>query len=271
MQILPGLGFRGDTNLSRGQTAGLGHLHLDVELNLAERQPARYLLAGRVHEVPSGQLFAFWAGNPHHLLEYPAGEAVLLHWVTVPLGWLQEWGFDPRFLGALLAGDLIATDHRGDDAARMAEWVALSRDPDDGRLIALHEIHARLRRMQRAWLGGERAAAREGEALPQPVLRMLEALIAHYREEVDVDAIAAAAGLHPNYAMGLFKRSCGHTIHQYLTELRLAHAQRLLITGDDAITELALDAGFPSLSRFYACFKRRWGITPSAYRERYGA
>jgi len=268
MDPLAPLGFRASSTRSLGLAPGSGHQHLDVELNLAEEAPARYLLGGRAHEVPPGCLFAFWAGHPHHLLEYPRERPVLLHWITVPLAWLHEWGFDGRFLGALLRGELVADAGMHGDPARMREWTTLIEAGGEERLIALHEVHARMRRMQRSWLAGKSLPSERQEHLPQPVQRMLSALLAGYRDDCGAETVAAAAGLHPNYAMTVFRRSCGMTIHRYLVELRLTHAQRLLLTTDRSIIDIAQDSGFGSPSRFYAAFKRRWGIPPAAYRER---
>jgi len=44
--------------------------------------------------------------------------------------------------------------------------------------------------------------------------------------------MTAAARRHPNYAMALFRRRCGITVSDYLTQLRVTHAQRLLLDGD---------------------------------------
>jgi AraC-like DNA-binding protein len=244
---------------------------LDIEINVAEGAPARYLLAGRVLEIDVGRLFVFWAGNPHHLLPYPIDKPVRLHWITVPLTWLQSWGFDKYFLGTLLSGACIAEERQHDACSTMAEWVKLSRDSGDGRQIALHEIHARLLRVQREWLVGKRQDLRQEQILPEAVMRILHILLQHYQEPLSVSDIAKQSGLHPNYAMNIFQRACGYTILHYVTDLRLAHAQRLLITTERKVTELALDAGFPSLSRFYACFQARWQMTPRAYRERFRA
>lgn len=270
MDVLPSLGFRGDSPVTAGHDLDLGHghLHLDVELNCAVGNPARYLIAGRLHEIPAGRLFAFWAGNAHALLHPADGGTVLLHWITVPLTWVQDWGFDRRFLGDLLGGSVVVGE-TDDEADRLGEWIRLIGESGEGRRIAEHEIHARLRRLQRAWLAGDRPRI-PADTAAAPVQRMLEAILARYREDLAVADIAAAAGLHPNYAMALFRRTCGHTIHQYLSDLRLAHAQRLLLTTDQAITRIALDAGFPSLSRFYETFQRRWRMTPTAYRRAMG-
>jgi AraC-like DNA-binding protein len=88
----------------------------------------------------------------------------------------------------------------------------------------------------------------------------------HYREAIAMPQIAAAAELHPKYAMTLFRRHCGMTVGEYLTQQRLSQAQRLLVTTDAKIVDIAYGSGFGSVSRFYAVFERTCGQSPRAYR-----
>lgn len=81
--------------------------------------------------------------------------------------------------------------------------------------------------------------------------------------------MTAAARLHPSYAMALFRRRCGITVRDYLTQLRVTHAQRLLLDGDAKVTDVALERGFGALCAFDDAFTRRVGLTPRAYRARY--
>ncbi len=90
----------------------------------------------------------------------------------------------------------------------------------------------------------------------------------HYQEPLTLADAACAAQLNPTYAAGLFKRTFGMTVLEYLTQHRLAHAQRLLVTTDRGVLDVALDAGFGSSSRFYAVFTKVCGETPKAYRKR---
>ncbi len=80
--------------------------------------------------------------------------------------------------------------------------------------------------------------------------------------------MARAAGLHPHYAMTLFRDTIGTTIIDYVVQQRLAHAQRLLVTTDDRILDVALASGFHSLSRFNDAFRRACHCTPRDYRRR---
>jgi AraC-like DNA-binding protein len=87
-----------------------------------------------------------------------------------------------------------------------------------------------------------------------------------HHEEIDVPDIAKAAGVHPKYAMRVFRRTCGMTLLQFLTQNRVRHAQRLLATEDANLHEIAEAAGFGSDSRFREVFKRSCGVSPAAYR-----
>ena len=86
----------------------------------------------------------------------------------------------------------------------------------------------------------------------------------HYHRPLTSRSIAEANGVHPNYAMNLFRQTFGTTMTHFITEHRISHAQRLLVTTDDAILNVALAAGFQSLSRFNEAFKAACGCSPSS-------
>ena len=98
------------------------------------------------------------------------------------------------------------------------------------------------------------------------VEQMASLIAANYHRNIKVAEIAKAAGLHENYAMQLFRRACGVTLLQYITQHRVWHAQRLLTTTDMKMIDIAMAAGFGSDNRFYALFKRVCGVSPREYR-----
>ena len=89
----------------------------------------------------------------------------------------------------------------------------------------------------------------------------------NYQEPLTSRSIAAANGLHPNYAMNLFRQAFGTTMTTFITQHRISHAQRLLLTTDDAIVDVALAAGFQSLSRFNEAFRAACGCSPRDFRK----
>jgi AraC-like DNA-binding protein len=90
-----------------------------------------------------------------------------------------------------------------------------------------------------------------------------------YAERITIETIGRAVGLHPNYAMSLFRKAFGTTLIDYLTQHRVSHAQRLLATTDQKIVDVALNSGFGSISRFNDAFRRACDCSPRDYRHRH--
>ena len=107
--------------------------------------------------------------------------------------------------------------------------------------------------------------------IPSGPTERLEAMVrfmaCEYRNSITLADVAKAAGLHPNYACSLFSRVCGISMRAYLNRLRISHAQRLLATSDMKVVDVAMEAGFASLSRFYASFEDACQCSPRAYQK----
>ena len=89
----------------------------------------------------------------------------------------------------------------------------------------------------------------------------------NYTQPLTAETIGQHVGLHPNYAMALFQQTFGTTLMRYVTQHRLSHAQRLLVTTEDSIMNIAFGSGFGSLSRFNEAFRQSFGCTPREYRR----
>jgi AraC-like DNA-binding protein len=93
-------------------------------------------------------------------------------------------------------------------------------------------------------------------------------LAERFAEDLSIADVSGAVKLHPNYVSTIFRRECGMSLLQYLTRLRLSHAQLMLLSTDKTVLAVALESGFQSLARFYACFTKECGISPGEYRKR---
>lgn len=65
-----------------------------------------------------------------------------------------------------------------------------------------------------------------------------------------------------------FKARYGMTVMQYVTEKRLSIAEKLLVETNHPIKKIALQSGFDEAEYFSRLFRRRYGVTPSEYREK---
>lgn len=90
----------------------------------------------------------------------------------------------------------------------------------------------------------------------------------HYMENINLDDIADSIGFSKYHFSRLFKEYTNYTFCAYISQRRIKIAEELLEQPDLSITEVALQAGFPSISTFNRLFKQIKGCSPSEYREK---
>jgi len=90
----------------------------------------------------------------------------------------------------------------------------------------------------------------------------------HLDKDVSLAALARQAGLSPFHLQRIFTTTVGETPKEATLRLRLSRAAVLLLTTKDSILDVALSCGFQSHEAFIRAFRRRFGMTPSAYRAR---
>lgn len=95
---------------------------------------------------------------------------------------------------------------------------------------------------------------------------MVNYLQANYKNNISLAELAHIFSFTPNYCGHLFKQMTGITFNDYLNNLRVKHACKLLLSSNLSIREIAFDSGFNSLEYFYATFKKFYGITPAKYK-----
>jgi AraC-like DNA-binding protein len=101
------------------------------------------------------------------------------------------------------------------------------------------------------------------------LLRAKDLADARYFERVDVDDMAAAAGLSRAHFSRQFKRAFGDSPHAYLLTRRLERAAALLRTTDRSVADICMSVGLQSVGSFTTSFTRMFGKSPTAYRAAY--
>lgn len=85
-------------------------------------------------------------------------------------------------------------------------------------------------------------------------------------QTITLEQLADASNISSFHFLRNFKSAYAKTPFQYLTEIRLKHACKLLRDTESSITEVMTACGFENLSSFVRLFKRRFGKTPGEYR-----
>jgi AraC-like DNA-binding protein len=89
----------------------------------------------------------------------------------------------------------------------------------------------------------------------------------HFSEEINLDKIAGKALVSKFHFIRVFKRYYGRTPNQYLQEVRVEKAKKILLKGK-SIDEVCNAIGFKSKTSFISLFKRMTGVTPLTYQNK---
>lgn len=108
----------------------------------------------------------------------------------------------------------------------------------------------------------------ELQMIDDSLVQAVEYLHQHWNEHITLDNLAHAAHFSTYYFAKQFKRWKGVSPYEYVIQLRLDEAKRLLCTTKDSVGKIAVECGFDSSSHLIYHFRSRIGITPAAFRKK---
>jgi AraC-like DNA-binding protein len=92
-------------------------------------------------------------------------------------------------------------------------------------------------------------------------------VLAHFAENINRDKMAEMVNLSPGYFSNLFRAEVGMSFSDYLIQVRIENAKRLLRRFDLSVEAISKQCGFNSLAHFSRTFKDRCGLSPLKYRK----
>jgi AraC-like DNA-binding protein len=104
---------------------------------------------------------------------------------------------------------------------------------------------------------------------PKVFMQLEQALRQNLSQQWTVEEMAAIAGMGTTLFNEKVKNYTGFTPLNYLINIRISEAMKLLKKKDVSITDIALDTGFYSSQHFSTTFKKLTGYTPSEFRKNY--
>ncbi|QHW00854.1 AraC family transcriptional regulator [Spirosoma endbachense] len=94
-------------------------------------------------------------------------------------------------------------------------------------------------------------------------------VLGHFPDDLSLETIADLAGMTPPAFCRYFKARANKTFSEFVSEVRIGHACKLLINGKLSVTQISFESGFRTLSNFNRQFKDITGQTPSGYVKTY--
>lgn len=101
------------------------------------------------------------------------------------------------------------------------------------------------------------------------VQRVQQYINTHYQEEIRLTQLADMVGMTPASFSRFFKLRTGKSLSEYIIDIRLVYAVRLLADSTMSIAEICYECGFNNLSNFNRIFKKKKKYSPKEFRENY--
>lgn len=144
--------------------------------------------------------------------------------------------------------------------SQLADSLCSDGDPLLKEDLLAHTLEELLRRHAQNW--------KVAQPMPAQWLTSVQVFLStHFAEPLNLDAVAAEAGISLYHLIRSFKAACGLTPHAWLLDLRINRARELLRNTQLPLSEIALQTGFADQSHFSRCFKERMAVTPGQYRN----
>jgi AraC-like DNA-binding protein len=249
------------------------HWHAQVEVNFIVQGAVHYLMNDHEISLKAGDMCLFWGGLPHQMDD--ASDDAVYAGAHLPLVHFFRLHLPADLRHRLMTGATLFTDATDrSDENNFERWNRYVRSDDPAK--AEHAVNELLLRLERVRFEPYRLVpdASAGDAAgpfdqqsSRNVGHMCDFIAENFLYEIDCVDIAAAADIHPKYAMSVFKKSTGMTLNEYVNLLRLSYAQALLMNQDANVLRVAMDSGFGSLSAFNKSFRKLAGMSPSDFRK----
>lgn len=101
------------------------------------------------------------------------------------------------------------------------------------------------------------------------VQKVKDYIDSNFKDDIRLQELADLANMTPTAFSRFFKLRTGKSISEYIIDVRLGHAARMLADSTMAVVEICYRCGFNNISNFNRIFKRKKGLTPTEFRENY--
>ncbi|WP_045030878.1 AraC family transcriptional regulator [Draconibacterium sediminis] len=118
-------------------------------------------------------------------------------------------------------------------------------------------------------LAGEYYQLEKHDFTSNRLTKVMHYLNTNYLKKVELKDVASVANMHPSAFCRYFKESSGKSLSEFVNEIRIGYACRLLLEGKMTVSQICFDSGFNNLSNFNRAFKKNTGYTPTSYFEKF--
>ena len=251
------------------------HSHEAYELNFIERgRGVRRVVGDSIEEIGDYELTLITGGGLEHVWEQGNCREPDIREITIQ--------FSPHLLNEdLLARNQFVTVRKMFERARMGlvfSMPAIMRvynliDALAGKQERIEQFLDMIKILYELSLDtGSRTLASHSFAKTghtresRRVNKVQDYIAQHYAEDVKLDDLAALVAMAPSAFSRFFKQHTGRSPMDYIIDVRVGVAARLLVDTSTSVSEICYASGFNNLSNFNRTFKARRGYAPRDFR-----
>lgn len=229
------------------------HWHDFYEIELIISGSGKYSINENAYDIRPGTLFFTTPLDFHHV--EPEGE-IRYYNITFSENWIENELYPELITSGAITGageaaplfQKLLEDYQGSKKYRM---LSLRCSLNQALLYVCRHLSPALAPVY----------------LSPPLQKALSYIQLHFKEELDLKALAKEAGLSAGYLSKVFHDTTGKTFKEYVNALRMQYAVKLLRHSDRSISEICYSSGFQSLPNFLRQFKDRYHTSPGKYKK----
>jgi AraC-like DNA-binding protein/quercetin dioxygenase-like cupin family protein len=245
------------------------HQHEELQISLIIKGRGTLIVADAVHHFEEGDLLIL-GGHQPHVFRNENDQGIMHSVFYSPLSFgktfldLEEGKGVGAFYTFAKAGFKIKSTS---DIAAIFEHLARAKGIH--RLSYFLQLIAVLKVARRETLSSFVYGKKISEVDGQKMNAIFDYSLQHFSETVYLEQIAKVASMSPNAFCKYFKKRTNKTYFQFLTEVRIEHACKLLRNNHEiSILNISEAAGFQTLSHFNRKFRQYKMCSPSIFRRR---
>ena len=251
------------------------HRHKEFELNFIQNGAGvRRIVGDSVEEIGDYELILIGGGNLEHVWEQGSCESNDIREITIQ--------FSPDiFNGDLLSKNQFASIRRMLNRAyhglafpisaimrvySILDTLASEQERFVQFLKFLYLLYQLSISEEARVLASSSFAHSARDVESRRVQKVKQYINDHYAEPLKLIDLAALVGMSPVAFSRFFKMRTGRTLSDYIIDIRLGYAARMLVDTTRNVSEICYECGFNNLSNFNRTFKAKRGFTPRDFR-----
>lgn len=255
------------------------HCHKEYELNFIEHAPGVKRIVGDSSEVIGEYDLVLITGHElEHVWEQNECKSPLIHEITI------------QFSNTLFAKDMLGDKFQFESIRKMFERAQCGISFSLSSIMKVYHLLTKLTSDQKGFysvltvitllhelslledykvLASSSFAKINPQAESRRIQKVQNYIALHYQENIKLLQLADLIGMTETAFSRFFKLRTGKTLSDYLTDIRIGHATRLLVDTQQSVAEICYDCGFNNLSNFNRIFKKKKECSPKEFRENY--